>query len=271
MIRRDARLADGSPAWVLVSQIEHARLSAALAERCEGRFTAPKLKAVRRELLLAVRHHDDGWAEWDAVPRIDTEHGRPVSFMELETGEGIEIWNRSIERAAVHGPLAGWLVAGHFIRLIEKYSEHADDAPVANWLTTTESRRAAWLAQWHAADAALHTRALADEALQWLWTLDESSLWLCCAAPIEAAEFHAPTDTAGASIVGRGAPLEMSLSGSRPQALSADPWRFTAPTIALQTPAIVVPAVRIDSAQQLGDRARRAEIRWSIADAPTPA
>ena len=45
MIRRDIRLADGAAGWMLISQIEHARISAELAARCTGRFASSPQRA----------------------------------------------------------------------------------------------------------------------------------------------------------------------------------------------------------------------------------
>ena len=265
MIRRDVRLADGSPAWALISQIEHARLSAELAERCVGRFSAPELEAVRREVLLAIARHDDGWVEWEESPRIDAEHGRPVSFMELETDEAIDIWNRSIERSAAYGPLAGWLVAGHFIRLTDKYSDHSrTDSAAAKWRTEMDEQRSAWSAEWQAINPPLHTRALADEALQWLWTFDEASLWFCCTSPADEESSSTSASTSKPAVIGRGTPLEMMLTASGAGVAIANPWRFDQPTIELELTAQIIPAIRYDSPETLLAAGESRTLRWQL-------
>ena len=55
MIRRDATLPDGSPAWVLVSQVDHAHLAGELAEGWRDGLPAASV------LLPTIYRHDDGW------------------------------------------------------------------------------------------------------------------------------------------------------------------------------------------------------------------
>ena len=64
MIRRDVQLADGAPAWALISQIEHARISALFASQCRGQFGPAHASLIRDEVLVAIAAHDDGWREW---------------------------------------------------------------------------------------------------------------------------------------------------------------------------------------------------------------
>jgi len=265
MIRRDVQLADGAAGWFLISQIEHARISAQLAEHCVGRFRAPELSEVRREVLAAILHHDDGWAEWERLPRLDDKRRRPVSFMELQTHEALEIWTRSIDRAEAIGPLAPWMVAGHFSRLIQKHSDSADaDNGAAEWYEDMQRRREQWLARWQAGQPSVHTAELAEEALQWLWTFDEISLWFCCRCP--AAGQQRPV-AAESSKVGRETPLEMTLTAS-PTACGlalAAPWRFDANSINLEAAAVLVPATNYKTSDELLAAGRPNALRWRLA------
>src|SRR5262245_37339771 len=139
MIRRNYPL-DGEPThWLLISQVEHARLSRQLAEQWK---ISESSSAFSAELLDAIEHHDDGWRVWETQPRLDPVHGRPISFMELEPEEAILIWDRSIATAASIGPLAAWVVAGHFAALMCK---HESLGPAQKtWLRDTAERRQAW-------------------------------------------------------------------------------------------------------------------------------
>jgi hypothetical protein len=263
MIRRDARLADGSAAWVLISQIEHARVSAQLAAHCVGRFAAGDVSAdIRQEVLAAIEHHDDGWAEWERSPRID-DHWRPVSFMELDAAEAIAIWTGSIDSASAHGPLAGWLVAGHFSRLTRKYSDATRTDPrAAQWYESMRQQRSEWLAQWQAVEPTARTAALADEALQWLWTFDEVSLWFCCTCP-------SPGETAQAEAelskpAGQGTAIEMQLQPGGNGAAGSTPWRFDAASIDIEASARIVPAQRYAKAEALFAAARPHTLRWQF-------
>src|SRR5262249_14641356 len=116
MIRRDgSAAAEAAGRWILISQIEHARLAVRLAEHWSGRGFAPLMP--RRELLWAVEHHDDGWRAWETAPGVDPTSGRPRSFVEMEPSDSVAIWTRSIDEAADAGPLEAYLVAGHFSSL----------------------------------------------------------------------------------------------------------------------------------------------------------
>jgi Protein of unknown function (DUF3891) len=63
MIRRDIRLEGGAPAWLLVSQPAHARISGELARAWN--------EELPQEALEGIVHHDDGWYEWEAAPQFD--------------------------------------------------------------------------------------------------------------------------------------------------------------------------------------------------------
>ena len=165
MIRRDVQLADGSLGWALISQIEHARISALLASQCEGRFGPANSSLVRDEVLVAVAAHDDGWREWEQAPRLDEKVGRPLSFMELAVGDATVIWSKSIAIAEEIGPLAAWMVSSHFMRLLD-HSEHAKLEPLAQaWLSDIRPRREAWFAKWQAIEPELRDADVAAEAL----------------------------------------------------------------------------------------------------------
>jgi hypothetical protein len=262
MIRRDAQLADGSAAWVLISQIEHARISAQLAARCTGRFGKDQIADdIRREVIAAIVHHDDGWAQWEQAPRIDPQ-GRPVSFMELETREALEIWNRSIDSASVHGPLAGWIVAGHFARLTRKYSDATRTEPRAvQWYDDVQTRRAAWLVAWQSVNPAERTTTVADDALQWLWTFDEVSLWFCTTCPAVGDARAAMQQPRPA---GQGTPIEMLLASAGNGASSAAPWRFDVAAVDVDAAARIVPAASYENAGALDADSRPHALRWQF-------
>ena len=72
-------------------------------------------------LRYAARHHDDGWAAWDQRPGVD-EQGVPVNLDQMRLVDSLSIWERSIELSTIHSPLAGYLVAGHFSRLLGRFT-----------------------------------------------------------------------------------------------------------------------------------------------------
>ncbi|MDC0936573.1 DUF3891 family protein [Pirellulales bacterium] len=173
MIRRELRPPDGEPGWALISQQEHARLSAGLLRLVVRLPGAPD---DQQQLADAVARHDDGWAEFDARPELD-DQGRPRSFTEMELEISLAIWSESIDVAIEIGPLAAWLVAGHFSALLAGgQSQHGKPAAVA-WLKIVAAQQADWLAAWNG------PRQVADECLRLLQTLDAASLWICCNCP----------------------------------------------------------------------------------------
>jgi hypothetical protein len=269
MIRRDVRLADGAAGWMLISQIEHARISAELASKCMGRFgvspergwSSSTPAAVRDDVLAAILHHDDGWAEWERAPQLDRVTGRPLTFTELPPADALTIWSQSIDAAAAIGPLAAWMVAGHFLRLAVNSDTMQADGAFLEWRDAMASRRAAWLAAWRQDDPAARTPALAEEALQWLWTFDEVSLWFCCTcSPAEHAIPCAPEPYRA----GRGTPIEMELLTEGSELAIAAPWRFDSPEVEFTVAGHLAPAGRHLTPADLLASATPKNIRWRL-------
>ena len=217
MIRRDGTAADGTATWVLLSQIEHARLAGVLAELWRDGF--PENDSVRAEILTTIFRHDDGWADWERAPKLDPEQGWPLAFTEMPLDDGLAIWTRSIEIAEGIGPLSASMVAGHFLELLgqsEIAQQHGNrDADAARqWIADYETRRTGWLTAWCAADPS-HCEATAQRALDLLKFFDALSLWFCC--------------------VSRDAPETVSLSGGDPitlrprsaEIIEMSPWPLT--------------------------------------------
>ena len=139
----------------------------------------------------AIAHHDDGWAAWESEPKLNPAIGAPYSFLEMPLAESLVIWDSSIASARKFGPLAGYIVAGHFYNLLAD-SDHAKEPPAIAWLTAKRKVRTTWLDEWIRADRS-HTLEYAKAAQQMLLTADLFSLWLCCDCPV---------DAGGASILG---------------------------------------------------------------------
>jgi hypothetical protein len=101
---------DEGPTFLLITQPDHARLSADLVAAMQ---TEPALRTRMRDVvLLATREHDNGWAEVDAEPDIDPG-GRPRDFMSGPAPVRRELWTRGVTRVATMDPHAGALVAQH--------------------------------------------------------------------------------------------------------------------------------------------------------------
>ncbi len=244
---------------MLISQIEHARLSAELAAHCRGVFAEPS--AHRDEVIAAILHHDDGWAEWERAPRLDPQLARPLSFTELEPAEATAIWTGSIGVAAAIGPLADSMVSGHFLRLLDKSDHFSHDASCAQWRRQMADRREAWIAEWMSLDLGENTRADAAQALEWLWIFDEISLWFCTSCPA----IDEPGRTIGGPYhVGLGTPLHMELEASLHSlgAAAASPWRFDVDFLDLAVACQTVPVERYRSSQEMLAAARPGRLAW---------
>ncbi len=102
---------------LLIPQASHAWLAWQLADHWGNRrFVRP---APRAEVLAAVFLHDSGWTEFDANPGTDGT-GRPITFDRMPVTAHLEIWRRSVSRAADYSRYAALLVAAHFAALVER-------------------------------------------------------------------------------------------------------------------------------------------------------
>ncbi|MEQ8846936.1 DUF3891 family protein [Botrimarina sp.] len=268
MIRREAKLADGRPGWLLIPQQEHARLSYELAAAWGNDDTPPlvcppeepghPLAGVRAELLEAIRRHDDGWAAWWDAPGFDAA-GKPYAFTEMPTADAQRVWDGSIESCAPVGPLAGWVVASHFAAL---QSKHDDDYPEwAGWLERVDGARAEWLEAWLAAGEG-HTRELADRCLSLLQTFDWLSLWLCCYCPLET---HDQSIVEPLRIGGDhpGAP-QTCFDSRGPGLVGVAPWPFRSRELSLHADARLTPADAPQSHSGSPARAERRSVGWTL-------
>lgn len=195
MIRRDELSAGQVGHWLLIPQIEHARLSGLLAEHWNTAPSAPL--EPRQELVEAIYHHDDGWADWDRRPDADPQSGRPLEFTEMPLAESLGIWQQSIFVAAARGDLQAYVVSGHFSALLRsgaarwQSSKYGSSLALA-FLDEQDGRREAWLRSWIEGDARQRNAAIAGRALAWLQFFDALSLWFCCAERNEPRTFNPP-------------------------------------------------------------------------------
>ncbi len=256
MIRREISHAGCPRQWLLVSQVEHARLSGLLAENGLSQLDA----AVRSDLQQAIGHHDDGWADWDAAMPIDQEHHRPWAFHELPLELSLPIWTASIDAAAEIGPLAGCIVAGHFLALLDASEKSAPNAEA--WQREMSARREAWFAEWQNFDPERHTSSLAEEALHWLQLFDVLSLWLCNVCPGQGE----PTDKCPTSYrLFADKPLETEFSYQQGK-VRVSPWRFDVSSLQLEAVGWVVPVREYINAEALFAAREQCSVRWELHD-----
>lgn len=252
MIRSD----DGGEGWLLIRQPEHARLAGDLARAWgEPPFRPPEPFA---ETVLAIAHHDDGWADWEAAPRADLETGRPLSFLEVGAAEHVEIWRRSTALAHERDRYAALLVSRHAVdllryRLSAPGTQAEDRAAIEAFFAEQTSLRAAILAEargleagpagivrWHRpAWGRLAEDATVEAGFRLLQALDYLSLVLCGAFPpgrIEAVPGRDGPEAHALDVAGRG-----------PSGAALRPWPFTiGPPLRVEIQVQRLPAARHD-------------------------
>ena len=266
MIRREIHLPGKAPHWLLIPQIEHARISALLAERCLDQFgqSAPEcdLAAERAQLLAAISHHDDGWAAWDTAPQLDPQHHRPPSFREMQLEQVLPIWAASIEFAAGEGSLAGLTVANHFLALLDSSDKGAEAALGAQWRQEITVRRTAWLADWQAANPRLPTAEIAAEALLWLQLFDVASLWLSSACPGQGEQVPKPPESYHfAEGSAQGAHFRYS---GQPGKATIEPWRLDVAELTVKASGHIVPIREYQNTVALLAEQQSHSVRWVL-------
>jgi hypothetical protein len=171
------------PEFLLITQPDHARLAAEMLSLWRGDHLPEHPR--RRELLFAVREHDNGWREADAAPRYNAVCQRPHDFRSFPATERLEIWQRGIERFSVDNPYAALLIARHAESLYRRASEVSE--AWLRFLSRLEPRRREWL------ENAGVDAALIDRDYRFLETADLLSLAICSRRqePFEAGSIHA--------------------------------------------------------------------------------
>jgi hypothetical protein len=262
MIRRDATGAQAAATdWILISQVDHARLAARLAEHWGAGDFAPVVS--RHEMLWAIDHHDDGWQAWETKPDVDPLTGRPRSFIEMPIDDSLAIWTGSIEIAAAAGPLEGYVVAGHFCALARRAAAWKTLDPrlpaVEEFVARYQRLRDGWLVAWQAADPAGRTRAMAEQALCQLQFFDSLSLWFCCAEATQSERVQTP-----------GGP-ELTLTPLDAQRIAVEPWPLAVECLNLEVLGRAVPARRYDSREALAQApSQPVLLRWKLQQALGP-
>jgi hypothetical protein len=271
MIRRELKLNDGAAIWLLISQVEHAHMSGELVRNWREEFSP--------DVVDGITHHDDGWETWESEPKLNPKVGAPYSFLEMPLAESLMIWDNSISAAHNFGPLAGYIVAGHFYNLLAD-SDNADQPPAIAWLTAKRKVRTAWLDEWIRADRS-HTLEYAKLSQQMLLTADLFSLWLCCDCPVDEdtasilaeSGMKLRTDSLLAQFrfVSPECTIRESLSKHRVEGLSwivpVEPFPCKTAPLSLTIQAKAVPATRYTTLQDLIAASWPMELSWRLVPA----
>ena len=250
MIRRNVILPGGSSAWLLIAQVEHARVAFELAQQWgEPPFSSPRPQDV---LLPTILRHDDGWRPWEMQPDVDEQTGRPLAFTEMATEVSHDIWKRSIDACEDLGPLSQYLISAHFLHL-RSQGDSAETEAGRGFLQEYQKRSARWLSEWIGLNATSHTEALAREALQYLQLFDAISLWLCCDRVTASRSFLDPEQRT------------VTMSADDSTCIVVSPWPFTNSRLPIEITGRVVPVRAYQDAADLAEvECREFSLRWSL-------
>jgi hypothetical protein len=258
MIRRSDG-ATGEERWILISQVEHARLASRLADSWEPSASFEP----RDQMVAAMQHHDDGWSDWEVAPKVDPNTGRPLDFTETPLTDSLAIWRDSIDAAATCGPLAGYMVSGHFSALLERFSGRWKSDPTLTalaqrFLSEQRDERQKWLTTLAGGAGDGPDREAADRAVAWLQMFDAMSLWLCCAKREQPERFATPD---GKQVTLRPA--------SGPYEIEMSPWACRTTTLELDVLGRSVAAQRYAHPSDVVTApAQPASLRWFLRPSP---
>src|SRR6516162_2477146 len=94
-----------------ILQTDHAQLSGVLAEHW-GNATFARLEP-HDSMCMAARLHDNGWTEYEVLPRVNQKTGRPYQFTELPVREHLTFYWHGVEQVVGQDAYAGLMVSMH--------------------------------------------------------------------------------------------------------------------------------------------------------------
>src|SRR3954469_9741168 len=268
MIRREIKATDGPSIWLLISEVDHARLSGELMRHWKEKLPA--------EVVEGIARHDDGWADWELEPKLKPELGAPYSFLGMPLEDSLAIWDKSIESARKIGPLAGWIVGGHFYNLLTDSDNSSQPRAVA-WLTSKRKLRTVWLDEWVRAEKPASLEA-AKQAQQSLLLADLFSLWLCCDCPVDETDesilrnspMRLRTDSllakfrfASPECIVRESVSKNCIDGLI-WTVPVDPFPFDTPSLVVGLEAKAAPVQRYASWQDMGKASWPVQLEWRL-------
>ena len=186
------------------------------------------------------------------------------------------IWDASIAAARQIGPLAAFIVAGHFYNLLSE-SDHAGQPSAIGWLAAKRKARTAWLDEWTRQNPA-HTLDFAKRAQHQLLVADVFSLWLCCDCPLTGAGAGALEESAmkgrteklldryhfTVAGVGRRHPTFENPLEALAWVVAVDPYSFRNSPLSLSLMASVAPVKHYATWAELKAASRPIELRWRL-------
>ena len=103
---------------VIIRQTDHALLSGFFArEWGNEQFSRPE---PFESFRLAAAEHDNGWQEWEILPKVDPATFLPYSFMSIPTEAHIALYQHGLERILKVDHYAALLVSMHCALLYDR-------------------------------------------------------------------------------------------------------------------------------------------------------
>jgi hypothetical protein len=215
---------------ILIRQTDHAVLSGFFARALGNKvFGRPE---PFESFCLAAAEHDNGWQEWELLPRIDPKTFTPYNFMSIPTEEHIALYQRGIERVVRADRYAGLLVSMHCAGLYDrtratmpgfsaKYVKSSESHLVTDFLQRLRLQQLRLKVDLRA-DPLM--KAYADEHslqanLQRLEALDRLSLYFCL-APLDGSTIDA------VPVNGHGSEADWDLQPAGTSCVTLNPYPF---------------------------------------------
>ncbi len=222
---------------VLIRQTDHASLCGLFArEWGNDQFVRPE---PFESFCRAAGEHDNGWHEWEILPRLDLKTRLPYSFTSIPTEEHMALYHRGIERLVRIDRYAGLLVSMHCAGLYDraratipgfsaKYVKSNEAQLVSDFVQQLRLQQLRLKVDLRA-DAAAKDYA-EEKALQVnyqrLEALDRLSLYFCL-APLEDATIDAvPKNDAGFEVDWEVRPEEGNRVSLAPYPFRKEPLEF---------------------------------------------
>lgn len=220
---------DAGDAWQIVLQTDHADLSGQFARAWGGPgFARPE---PFESVVRATARHDDGWAVWERMPRLDGD-GTPQTFTAVPAPVHLAFYRAGVEALVDEDPYAGLLVSMHMSGL---YRQRYGVAPFPAAKPDEAYRELvdAFVAEEEQRQAELRRALDVDEAQQWtnyalLQVFDVLSLYFA----LSDAESGAP-GACEAVPTADGGSARIAIEPLGPWRVRLDPYPFVEPTTAL--------------------------------------
>ena len=222
--------------WILVTHPDHARLAAQFADAWGNiQFARPEpYDSIRH----AVYHHDDGWLERDAAPRL-TPAGKPEAFTrelvgaysafeEIDLPDYLDVRSRATAIVAETHPAAAVLVSMHTVNLLTEQADLSSIRPEHRPAHTAFVAR-----QTERQREIMQSLQLSPDSMrrgfEFLQCCDNLSLIACSGYDAPRALRHRHPDKSGAT-------HELICTPQSPHTWSIAPWPFSEPAMSFALP-----------------------------------